>query len=60
MEIFTRTIDETIVVETKQGKVELTVTDVDKGQVKIGIKAPKIISILREEIKDQKRGLKKP
>lgn len=47
---FTRTADETIVVETKQGKVELTVTDVDKGQVKIGVKAPKEIKIMREEI----------
>ena len=59
MLLLTRRIGETIIIGDD---VKITVVEVNGGQVKIGIDAPREISIVREEIagKFDKQGNKKP
>ena len=47
MLVLTRTIGETIIIN---GDIEVTVTDIQGGQVRVGIEAPKDVIIHREEI----------
>ncbi len=47
MLVLTRTIGETIIIN---GDIEVTVTDIQGGQVRVGIEAPKDVIINREEI----------
>jgi carbon storage regulator len=49
MLILTRRIGEAIKIG-KHGEIDLTVLDIKRSQVKIGINAPKDIAIHREEI----------
>lgn len=51
MLILSRKIDESIILN---GQIEVIVVDVDKnGNVKLGIKAPKNVSIFRKEIYEE-------
>jgi carbon storage regulator len=51
MLILSRKIDESIILN---GQIEVVVVDVDKnGNVKLGIKAPKDVSIFRKEIYEE-------
>jgi carbon storage regulator len=50
MLIITRKKDESIMIGND---VEITISKIDDGSVKIGIKAPKDITILRKELYDQ-------
>ncbi len=51
MLILSRKIDESIILN---GQIEIVVVDVDKnGNVKLGIKAPKDVSIFRKEIYEE-------
>jgi carbon storage regulator len=51
MLILSRKIDESIILN---GQIEVIVVDVDKnGNVKLGIKAPKDVSIFRKEIYEE-------
>ncbi len=36
--------------------ITITVTDIDYGKVRIGIEAPRDVSILREELRDKRRA----
>ena len=47
MLVLTRNIGETIIIN---GDIEVTVTDIQGGQVRVGIEAPKDVIIHREEI----------
>jgi carbon storage regulator len=47
MLVLTRNIGETIIIN---GDIEVTVTEIQGGQVKVGIEAPKDVIINREEI----------
>ena len=51
MLILTRKIDETIQIHTPDKHViNLKITDIGKGQVKVGIEAPAWYAILRDEL----------
>lgn len=56
MLVLTRKLNEKIIIECKgeaeafKDKIEIQVTEIKGKQVKIGIKAPKNISISREEV----------
>ncbi|MCK9221480.1 MAG: carbon storage regulator CsrA [Limnochordia bacterium] len=52
MLILTRRIDETIIIDDR---IKITVVEISRSQVKIGIEAPKDVSIFREEIYKQLR-----
>lgn len=47
MLILTRKKDESIIIDDR---IEIVITDIEDGKVKIGIKAPKDIEIHRKEI----------
>ena len=47
MLIISRKIEETIIID---GNIEVTVLGIEGSKVKLGIKAPKNVSIMREEI----------
>tara|TARA_A100000171_G_C2140369_1_gene154950 strand:- start:15834 stop:16007 length:174 start_codon:yes stop_codon:yes gene_type:complete len=47
MLVLTRKINETIVIDSN---IKVTVLGVDRGQVKLGIEAPKDVIVDREEI----------
>jgi carbon storage regulator len=50
MLILTRRIGETLVAETAEGLIEVTILGVKGNQVRVGINAPKDIEVHREEI----------
>lgn len=50
MLVLTRTRGESIVIQTTDGPVEVVVTRVLDGRVKIGVNAPDNVKILRTEI----------
>jgi carbon storage regulator len=50
MLILTRRIGETLVAETPEGLIEVTVLGVKGNQVRVGINAPKDVEVHREEI----------
>jgi carbon storage regulator len=50
MLILTRRIGETLMAETADGLIEVTILGVKGNQVRVGINAPKDIEVHREEI----------
>lgn len=50
MLVLTRKVDQGIVITTSQGDIVVKVLKVMKSQVKLGISAPREVSIMREEI----------
>lgn len=52
MLILTRTTNESIVIQTSDGEIEVIVLGVNKGQVKVGFKAPDNVDIWRSELLD--------
>lgn len=50
MLVLTRTRGESIVIQTTDGPIEVVVTRVLDGRVKIGINAPDTVKILRTEL----------
>ena len=50
MLVLTRTRGESIVIQTTDGPVEVVVTRVLDGRVKIGVNAPDNVKILRTEL----------
>ncbi len=47
MLVLTRKIDEKIIID---GKIKITVLEVENGQVQLGIEAPEDVEIHREEV----------
>ena len=52
MLVVTRKTDESLIISDN---IEITVLEITKDKVKIGIKAPKEVSIIRSELKDAKQ-----
>lgn len=52
MLVVTRKADESIIISDD---IEITILEVSKDKVKIGIKAPKDVKIIRSELKDAKQ-----
>jgi carbon storage regulator len=50
MLVLSRKLGETIVID---GEIRVTVVKIDRNQIRIGIEAPKTVSIYREEIAPQ-------
>ncbi|HHV43674.1 MAG TPA: carbon storage regulator CsrA [Firmicutes bacterium] len=50
MLILTRRVDETIIIDDQ---IRITVVEISRSQVKLGVEAPKHVSIFREEIYPQ-------
>ena len=52
MLLLTRSVykDETIIIQTSDGEVVISIEDVQGGQVKVGVNAPKTIKVLRNEV----------
>lgn len=52
MLVLSRKIGQTIIVETEKGLIQIVVTAIDGGRVKLGIEADKSIQIMRGEVRD--------
>ena len=50
MLVLSRKIGQTIVIETEKGPIQIVVTRIDGGSVRLGIEADKSIQILRGEV----------
>ena len=50
MLILSRKQNESFLIEGKEGKIEIIVTEISGGQVRLGIHAPKSYKILRQEL----------
>ncbi len=50
MLILSRKENESFWIEGKEGKIEVIVTEISGGQVRLGIHAPKAYKILRQEL----------
>jgi carbon storage regulator CsrA len=55
--ILTRKIDQSIII---QGNITVMVLGVERDRVKLGIAAPEEVTVLREELVDDDRGLPAP
>lgn len=56
MLVLTRKVDETIVCETTDGPIRITVCRHDRdGRVRLGVTAPQQVQIYREELRDDDR-----
>ena len=56
MLVLTRRENDSIILETSDGPIEVMLTAIDGAQVRIGIKAPKSVGIVRGELKKQGRS----
>jgi carbon storage regulator len=56
MLIFTRKVDESVVINEN---IRITVIDICENRIKIGIEAPKHISVHRDEVYDKIKNSKK-
>lgn len=50
MLILSRKVDESVIVKSNEGDIEIVVTEIGGGKVRLGINAPKGCKILREEL----------
>ena len=50
MLILSRKQNESFLIEGKEGKIDIIVTEISGGQVRLGIHAPKSYKILRQEL----------
>ncbi len=50
MLVLTRRVDESVVIGTGPDAVVVTVVRVDRGAVRLGVAAPKSVSVLRSEL----------
>ena len=50
MLVITRKTDESVIVETCDGKIEIIVLETSKEKVKLGVKAPREVKIIRNEL----------
>ena len=57
MLLLTRNVadDKTIIIRTSDGDVIVSIQDIQKGQVRVGIDAPRNVVILRSEIVERQR-----
>ena len=55
MLVLTRRANESIILETSDGPIEVKLTAIDGAQVRIGIRAPKSVGIVRGELKKHDR-----
>jgi len=56
MLVLTRRENDSIILETSDGPIEVKLTAIDGAQVRIGIKAPKSVGIVRGELKQRGRS----
>jgi carbon storage regulator len=56
MLIFTRKVDESVIINEN---IRITVIDICENRIKIGIEAPKHISVHRDEVYDKIKNSKK-
>lgn len=52
MLLLTRNTNQSVLIHTLDGIIEVTVVQIKNGQVKLGIEAPSEVLIMREEIND--------
>jgi carbon storage regulator len=52
MLLLTRNTHQSVLIHTLDGIIEVTVTQIKNGQVKLGIEAPHDVLIMRKEIND--------
>jgi len=50
MLVLSRKISEKIILQTSDGEIVLMVIGIDRGQVKLGLDAPKSVNICRSEL----------
>ena len=56
MLVLTRREGESVILETSDGQIEVTIEQ-NRGQaIRLGFKAPKAVNILRKEVVERKRG----
>ena len=56
MLVLTRREDDSVILETSDGLIEVTVENIDGQQVRVGFEAPKSVKILRGELKERERA----
>jgi len=52
MLVLSRKANQTIVIETEKGPIQIVVNAIEGGRVKLGIEADKSIQIMRGEVRD--------
>ena len=55
MLVLTRRQGDSVIFETSDGPIEVTVEDISGHQVRVGFEAPKSVKILRGELKEPER-----
>jgi len=58
MLILTRREGETVILETSDGPIEVSIGEINGSQIRVGFKAPKSVRILRGELKEQESAEK--
>ena len=59
MPVLPRRANESIILETSDGPIEVKLTSIDGAQVRIGVRAPRSVGIVRGKLKEADRVQKK-
>ena len=53
MLVLTRREGDSVILETSDGPIEISIEEINGAQLRVGFKAPKSVRILRSELKEQ-------
>ena len=56
MLVLSRKLGERVIIGTGENAVVVTVVDIDRGKIRLGIEAPKNVPIMREELLTKPHG----
>jgi carbon storage regulator len=58
MLVLTRREGDTVILETSDGPIEVSIAGINGSQIRVGFKAPKSVKIVRGEIKERDKAEK--
>jgi len=58
MLVLTRREGETVILETSDGPIEVSIGAINGSQIRVGFKAPKSVGIVRGELRDRNQAEK--
>lgn len=53
MLVLTRREGDTVILETSDGPIEVSIAEINGSQIRVGFKAPKSVDIVRGELKER-------